>query len=144
MEKLSPFVDVFLPDFKYCDDKLALDLSRVVDYKENCVKAITKMAELKPCIFKGEEMKQGVIVRHLILPDETKNSIAVLKTIKELFPDVYVSLMAQFTPNGQGKKQRKITPLEYKVVLSTFKKLGLQHGYMQEMDSSSEAFIPNF
>jgi len=144
VEKLSPFVDVFLPDFKYHDNVLAFDLSKVGNYRENCEKAISKMAELKPSIFDGKEMKQGVIVRHLILPDETKDSINVLKSIKENFPEVFVSLMAQFTPNGTGKKQRKISPLEYKVVISAFKKIGLKNGYAQELDSSSDSFIPNF
>ncbi len=144
VEKLSPFVDVFLPDFKYFNNKLAIDLSKAPNYRETCVKVISKMAELKPNIFDGEEMKQGVIVRHLLLPDETQDSINVLKSIKEFFSEVFVSLMAQYTPNGKGSKERKITPLEYKVVLNAFQKIGLKNGYMQEMEASSEAFIPNF
>ncbi len=144
LESISPFVDVFLPDFKYYDDALALNLSSAPKYREICEKAILKMAELKPNIMDNIEMKQGVIVRHLVLPDETKDSINVLKSIHKNFPNVYVSLMSQFVPNGQGDKLRKITPLEYKIVVSTFKKLGLKNGFIQELNSSSEAFIPNF
>jgi len=144
VEKLSTYVDVFLPDFKYCDNTLALRLSKCPQYKENAISSIRKMAEKKPNVFVGKEMTQGVIVRHLVLPGEVKNSIEVLNEIKNNFPDVFVSLMSQFTPNGKGEKTRGITPLEYKIVLSHFEKLGLENGYMQDFSSSSESFVPNF
>ena len=144
VEKLSTFVSIFLPDFKYCDNALATRLSKCPQYKENAISAIKKMAENKPNVFDGEKMVQGVIVRHLVLPDEVKNSLAVLEEIKKNFPNVYVSLMSQFTPTGKGEKTRGISPLEYKVVLSHFQKLGLKNGYMQDFASSSEAFVPNF
>ena len=118
VEKLSTYVDVFLPDFKYCDNTLALRLSKCPQYKENAISSIRKMAEKKPNVFVGKEMTQGVIVRHLVLPGEVKNSIEVLNEIKNNFPGVFVSLMSQFTPNGKGEKTRGITPLEYKIVLS--------------------------
>lgn len=144
VEKLSPFVDVFLPDFKYFDEKLGLKLSQATNYPSVCVCAIKKMTDLKPVKFNGNEMIQGVIVRHLALPNETKDSLNVLKEINSNFPDVYISLMSQFVPNGKGEKNRKLTPIEYKILLSQFKKLRLKNGYMQELDSSSESFIPNF
>ena len=144
IEKLSKYVDVFLPDFKYFDDDLALKLSKVMNYSSVSFNAISKMCEIKPTVMKGEEMMQGVIVRHLVLPDEVENSRRVLEKIREISKDVYVSLMAQFTPNGKGEKNRKITPLEYKIVLSYFKKLGLTNGYFQDLDSSSQCFIPKF
>lgn len=144
VEKLSTFVDVFLPDFKYYEESLAVKLSGAPNYRNVCEKAISKMALLKPTKMRGQEMLQGVIVRHLVLPDETKDSINVLKTIKEKFPQVYVSLMSQFVPNGSGAKRRRITPLEYKIVISAFNKLGLKNGFIQDLDSSNEAYIPNF
>ena len=144
IEKLAKFVDVFLPDFKYHDNSLGQRISRVTDYNDVCLKAICKMSELKPVVFEGDEMKQGVIVRHLILPDETKDSMDVIDDIKDNCPNVYVSLMSQFVPTGKGEKKRRLTPLEYKIVISHFKKVGLSRGYFQEMDSSSEQFIPKF
>ena len=144
VEKLSTYVDVFLPDFKYFSNELAFRLSKCLCYRENCEKAIEVMVEKKPNIFNGKEMVQGVIIRHLILPDEVDDSCKVLEEIRRLFPDVYLSLMCQFTPTGEGEKKRKITPLEYKIVLSKFKKLGLKNGYMQDFDSSSDDFVPNF
>lgn len=144
VERLSTFVDVFLPDFKYFDDSLALRLSKAGDYRENCEKAISKMYELKPIMFNGNEMTQGVIIRHLILPNEVKDSLKVLNEISRLFPNAYVSLMSQFVPVGKGEKDRKITALEYKIVLSHFNKIGLKNGYFQDMDSSSDTFIPKF
>lgn len=144
VEKLSTFVSVFLPDFKYVDDSLALKISKCADYKNAVIKAIKVMSDLKPNKFNGEEMTQGVIVRHLILPNEIKNSLGVLDEINKSFPQVYVSLMSQFTSNGEGEYQRTISPLEYKIVINHFKKLGLKNGYIQELTSSSDDYIPKF
>lgn len=144
IERLAPYVDVFLPDFKYFSDDLAFELSSAPNYREICEKAILKMVELKPNIMENLEMKQGVTVRHLVLPDETADSKKVLESIARNFPNVFVSLMSQFTPNGEGGKLRRITPLEYKIIVATFKKLGLKNGYLQELNSSSEDFVPNF
>ena len=144
VEKLSPFVSVFLVDFKYSDNNLAVKLSKAPMYKEFAISAIKKMATNKPNIIEKDKMLQGVIVRHLVLPDEIKNSLGVLDEIKNNFPSVFVSLMSQFTPNGKGEKLRKITPLEYKIVLSYFKKIGLENGFSQEISSSNDAFVPNF
>lgn len=144
IEKLSQFVDVFLPDFKYYDDNLAIRLSKAPNYREVCVKAIKVMSQNKPCVFEGQNMKQGVIVRHLVLPDEAKDSLRVLETIKNEFPNVYVSLMSQFLPNGIGEKKRKLSPLEYKIVLSYFEKMGLKNGYFQDMQSANDEFVPDF
>lgn len=142
--KISKFVDVFLPDFKYHSEILAKKLSKIDSYNFYATKAIKKMSELKPIAFENENMKQGVIVRLLILPDETQDAINVLEDITANFPEVYVSVMSQFVPNGKGEKTRKISPLEYKIVLAKFNKLGLKNGYFQEMNSSSEGYIPNF
>ena len=144
VEKLSTFVDVFLPDFKYFNDDLALRLSQVNNYFNTAKSAIKKMYELKPVVMEEKEMKQGVIIRHLVLPDETRDSMRILDEVKENFPNAYVSLMSQFVPIGKGEKTRRISPLEYKIVLSHFNKLGLKNGYFQEFSSSDEAFIPKF
>ena len=144
VEKLARFVDVFLPDFKYFDDDLAVRLSQAQKYRDFCIEAIKKMSDLKPTVMHGQEMKQGVIVRHLVLPGETKDSLKVLDEIKRNFPNFYVSLMSQFIPNGCGEKKRKLEPLEYKIVVAYFNKIGLKNGFVQEILSANESFIPNF
>jgi len=144
IEKLAKYIDVFLPDFKYYDNDIAIKLSQAPNYREVCLKAIKKMYTLKPIVFENEEMKRGVIVRHLILPKETDDSKRILQEIKNNFPDVYVSLMSQFLPNGKGEKNRKLYPLEYKIVVNYFQKIGLKNGYFQELQSADENFVPNF
>lgn len=144
IEKLAKYVDVFLPDFKYYDNYIAAKLSQAPNYRDICLKAIKKMYDLKPIVFENEEMKQGVIVRHLVLPEETDDSKRVLQEVKNNFPDVYVSLMSQFLPNGKGEKNRKLYPLEYKIVANHFQKIGLKNGYFQDLQSANENFVPNF
>ena len=90
----------------------------------------------------------GTIIRHLVLPLGTKNSIAVLNIIKECFGNkVFLSLMAQYTPCGKAlehkRLNRKITKREYHKVLDTLFDLELD-GYAQELESSGEEFIPSF
>ena len=144
IEKLSSFVDVFLTDFKYFDNSLAQKHSKCNNYFETCLEASKKMCELKPDIFDGDFMKQGVLFRHLVLPNNIKNSFGVLDTIKKHFFERKISLMSQFTPNGKSILNRKITAIEYKVVLSHAEKLGLTNGYFQDFSSASETFIPDF
>lgn len=144
VEKLCEYINVFLPDFKYHDDNLAIKYSKAPAYNQICIKAISIMAKNKPCFLKNKSLEQGVIVRHLVLPEEINDSIKVLNDIKNNFPEIYVSLMSQFLPNGKSDKSRKITPLEYKIILSHFNKIGLKNGFFQDLDSSSEAFVPNF
>lgn len=144
---VSPYVDVFLPDFKYYSTKISLMLSNVSDYFDIALKSIKKMRELKQDVYKDGKIFEGVIIRHMILPLCTDDSLKILKTIKENFPTTKVSLMAQYTPCGDIKNykflNRKITKREYDKVLNYFTELNLD-GYIQDLESSDKKFIPNF
>lgn len=144
IEKLSKYVDVFLTDFKYSDNTLGLKYSKVNDYNEVAIKALKKMCELKENIFENEFMKQGVIIRHLVLPMNIENSKRVLDIIKENIKDPFVSIMSQFTPNGKGDLNRKLLPLEYKIILNYADKLGFNQGFVQDFCSADENYIPKF
>ncbi len=89
-------------------------------------------------------MKQGVIIRHLVLPGYVENSIKVLDAIKQHFPIRKISLMSQFTPNGKSTLNRKLNPIEYKLVVAHLQKLGLENGYIQDFESAQQCFVPNF
>ena len=148
IEMLAPFVDVFLPDFKYCSSKLSEKFSGVSDYFDVALNSIKKMRELKQDVYgKDGKILQGVIIRHMILPLCTDDSIKVLQTIKECLPNTKVSLLAQYTPYGRAKEfkaiNRKITPKEYNKVLNVYSDLGLE-GYIQELESATEDYIPKF
>lgn len=146
IERLSSVVNVFLPDFKYFSQDLSLRLSGAKDYFEVAKKAIKKMRDIKPKnIFTSDGiLQEGVLIRHLVLPGQAKDSFKVLETIRNEITDPYISVMSQFTPHGQNDLNRKLVPLEYKSVLAHAEKLGLNKGYLQEIASADENFIPNF
>ena len=82
-------------------------------------------------------------MRHLVIPGEIKNSLDTLDYLTSKYSDRFVSLMSQFTPTPLSPIKRKLTPLEYKIVESKFLK-SFKNGYIQDFDSASEDFIPNF
>ena len=94
-------------------------------------------------------MKKGLIIRHLVLPGHFENSKGVLKSIKEIVgPDAIVSLMSQYCPVykaiGHDKLGQKLTMDEYDAVYDYFFELGLENGYMQDFESATEDYIPDF
>lgn len=150
LKLLSGLIDVYLPDFKYANDAMALEYSSAQNYRATAISAIDEMiAQTGNLRFDENGMiLGGTIIRHLVLPFATKNSIEVLKIIKNMFGDsVLVSLMAQYTPYGKAlehkRLNRKITKREYQKVLDVLLELGLD-GYAQELESSGKEFIPSF
>lgn len=148
IEFVAPYVDVFLPDFKYYSCKLSKMFSGVDNYYDVALNSIKKMRELKPDIFDvNGKILQGVVIRHMILPLCTDDSIMVLKTIKNEIPNTKVSLMAQYTPYGRAFEfkaiSRKITKREYEKVLAEYNNLNLD-GFVQELSSATEEYIPKF
>lgn len=140
----SSFVDVFLADLKYANDDLGRKFSKCQNYFSMALPAIRLMCKLKPDKMEDDFMKQGVIIRHLVLPDHIQNSIQVLNVINDNFPTRKISLMSQFTPNGKSTLNRKLHPIEYKAVLAHLESLELSNGYIQDFSSADECFVPNF
>ena len=144
IEKLAQYIDIFLPDFKYSSSLLSQQFSNAKDYFKVASKAIKKMCEVKPNKYNNGELIQGVIIRHLVLPENVKDSIEILNFIKNNIKDPIVSVMSQFIPSGENSSGRRITKLEYKVVISHLKKLELTNGYFQELSSADKNYIPDF
>ena len=145
---LKGLVDVYLPDMKYADDRLAKKLSGAGDYFSVASRAIRAMAEqVGPVRWQGERVVKGVIIRHLILPGQVENSLRVLDWIGENFMpgQVLVSLMRQYTPMPglPAPLDRRITDEEYDAVLSWMYLNDLQ-GFTQEASSGDTSYIPNF
>lgn len=141
---IAPHVDIFLVDLKFYDPNLSLRVAGAKDYFEVAGKAIKLMSSLKPNKFEEGKLVSGVLIRHLILPGQVKDSIKLLNFIKENFKQPCVSIMSQFTPTGRGEFSRKITPLELKTVLAHAERIGLDNGYFQDITSASDCFIPKF
>ncbi|MCH5160924.1 MAG: radical SAM protein [Clostridiales bacterium] len=148
--RAAKFTDVFLTDFKYGKESTAARLSAAPDYPTVAAKALESMRELTPDIYEtGDDgdkiLKRGLVVRHLVLPGETDNSIAALDMIKQAIgTDVIISLMSQFTPNGVGEPKQRLKKIEYKLVCEHARKLGFTKGYYQEFDSASSKYTPDF
>lgn len=147
---LDGLVDIYLPDFKYSDDALAKKYSSALNYVNTASAAIKEMIFQvgTPVIDEDGMMKKGVIVRHLILPSHTKNSLGVLDIIKRSYDkQVLVSLMCQYVPVNKAhdfpKINRTITRREYDKVKSELYALGLD-GFTQDLTSASTDFIPDW
>lgn len=150
LKRLQGIVDVYLPDFKYADDALALKYSNAPDYFEVCMLALEEMRRQRPRdIFENGVMKSGMIIRHLVLPAALDNTKRVLESIKQKFSSsTYVSLMGQYIPCGKAKDfaplDRKLKPLEYKIAIAYAQKLGFENAFVQDADSADEAYVPDF
>lgn len=149
LKLLENYIDIYLPDFKYYDDDIAYKYSGCSHYRETAKLAISEMIRQtgKPIIEDGI-MKKGVIVRHMILPDNTSDSVKVIDEIARFKSSVLVSIMSQYTPvktdNAYRELNRKITKLEYKRILNYMAAKGITDGFYQEMNSAENIYIPDF
>ena len=150
IKKLKDLVDIYLVDMKYMDNDLAFNLSKAKDYPKVCQDAILQMRKNQPLdIVNNGLMTKGIIVRHLVLPNEIDNSFKVLDWLKDnIGKDTYISLMSQYTPcylaKGMERYNRPLKIIEYKRVINHFNQLGFNNGFCQELDSASDCFIPDF
>lgn len=151
LQVLEGYVDVYLPDFKYMEENLAKQYSKAENYPETAKQAIAEMVrQTGDCQF-GEDgyIKKGTIVRHLILPGHTKNSMKALKYLCETYGNhIYISIMNQYTPIYEQEQykelNRKVTRREYEKVLDYAMELGIENAYIQDGETASESFIPVF
>ena len=148
LQQLEGKVDIYLPDLKYADNRLAQALSGARDYFQVTTAALREMVrQTGPVVWDGDKVKRGVIVRHLILPGFVDNSLRVLDWLGENFApgEILVSLMRQYTPMPglPAPLNRPITDEEYDSVLSWMYLNDLE-GFTQEADAADSQFIPDF
>lgn len=149
LKKLAPYIDIYLTDFKYFDNNLSLRLSSCNNYLEIATMALKQMLQNQPKnIVKNGLMKKGVIVRHLVLPNHTDDSIKVLDHLYNTFGNkLLISLMSQYVVMNLSDEfadiKRTLKPIEYKRVLFHAESLKFD-GFMQELSSSNITYIPNF
>ncbi len=149
LRSLEGLVDVYLPDFKYADGALAAALSAAPDYPEAAEAAIREMARQTGALRLDEHgiAQRGTVVRHLVLPGHTRNSMRCLEILSTI-PDIQVSLMFQYTPMadipGFPALSRRVTARECDKVWDYLLELGLTDGYVQSRDSAGTEMIPSF
>ena len=160
LKLLDGLVDIYLPDIKYYSDELSLRYSYAKDYFPRASAAIAEMFRqvgtpvfhLSPDPVNAAPqtlMKKGIIVRHLILPGQTKDSKRILRYLHNTYGnDIYISIMNQYTPLPHvadiPELNRKVTSEEYNRVLDFALRIGIENGFLQEGEAASESFIPEF
>ena len=151
IKKLDGYIDIYLPDLKYYDDDLAFKYSGVKNYFENATSAIKEMYNQvgSPVLDENGMMKKGLIIRHLVLPNNIQNSRDVLKWINDnIYKNVFVSVMAQYFPTNKAKDfpeiNRKLTKEEYEEIENYLYSLDLDNGYIQELGEHEEEYVPDF
>ncbi|MFH1715204.1 MAG: radical SAM protein [Elusimicrobiota bacterium] len=136
---LNGFVDIYLPDAKYSDNRMAKKYSGIADYFEINKKVIKKMFEQAGNLVRDKNgiAKKGLIVRHLVLPNALENTEGVLKMLASISKEIFVSLMAQYHPAYKADDfkeiNRRLTEEEYNRALELLDKYGLKNGWQQEM-----------
>ena len=143
-------VQVYLPDLKYIDAETARRYSAARDYFDFAGPALKEMLRQTGPVVLDEDgiIVRGTIVRHLILPGRAEESMRILDWIAANLPGAWVSLMAQYLPFGDVEGidalDRRLYPEEYDAVVDHLMALGLEDGFVQELSSSDEKYIPAF
>ena len=150
LKRLEGKVQVYLPDLKYIRTDSARRYSAAPDYFQYASGALREMLRQTGPVRLGDDgqILSGVIVRHLILPGCADESIEILDWIAENLPGAWISLMAQYLPfgnvEGVDALDRRLTQEEYDRVCDHLLALGLEDGFVQELSSSDEKYIPVF
>ena len=152
LKMLRGYIDIYLPDFKYMDKKLATQYSLCPDYPERAKEALAEMvAQTGAPVFDSDGMlTRGTVVRHLVLPGCASDSIEVVRYLHETYgDDIYISIMSQYTPSERLRARypeiaRKLTKYEYGKVVRFAEEIGVKNGFTQYGEAATESFIPKF
>ena len=152
LRHLEGLVDIYLPDLKYDSPELSSAYSHAPDYFAVACAALAEMFRQvgDPLLDPATGlMQRGMIVRHLILPGQTKDSKKILRYLHETYGDhIYISIMNQYTPLPQVSSiealNRHVTDEEYERVLTFAERIGIELGFRQEGTAADESFIPEF
>lgn len=150
IKMLKGYIDVYLPDFKYFDDKYAIKYSKAPGYSKNALELIKEMlSQVGVPKFKDGIIQKGVIVRHLLLPGLLFDSKKVIDTLYNNFGDnIYISFMNQYTPLFNAKDypeiNKPINPKTYDSLINYALNLGVTKGFIQDEGTNSENYVPSF
>ena len=151
IKKLKGYIDIYLPDLKYSNDKISYKYSGIKHYFESATAAIKEMYNQvgNPVLDENGIMKKGLIIRHLVLPNNLQNSKDILKWINDnIDKKVFVSIMAQYFPTHKSNEfpeiNRKLTKEEYEEIEDYLYSLDLDNGYIQELGEHEEEYVPDF
>ncbi|URZ03348.1 radical SAM protein [Clostridium felsineum] len=148
---LDGYIDVYLPDLKYFDDKYAVKYSKAPNYFKVATNAIEEMfRQVGEPVFNEEGLiTKGVIIRHLMLPSLLFDSKKIMNYIYNTFNNsVYVSIMNQYTPTFNAEKypeiNKPLNPKHYDALIDYSLSIGIENGFIQDTGTNSKSFIPEF
>lgn len=151
IKALNGYIDVYIPDLKYFNDKYAIKYSSAPNYFNIASKVIGEMvAQVGTPVFNDDDiMIKGVIIRHLMLPGLLFDSKKVVDYIYKTFGDsVYLSLMNQYTPMFKATEyaeiNRSLNPDHYDSLIDYCVDLGYKNAFIQESGTSSTVYVPDF
>lgn len=149
LKLLEDYIDIYLIDYKYNDNQKAKEYSFAPDYPDIVTQAISECYRQKPkCIIENGIMKKGVIIRHLVLPQNTKAAIEIFDWVRKNACNAHFSLMSQYVPFGDALNHkilnRKITEREYKKIIDYICEYNFQNIFIQDLKSSNKDYIPDF
>ena len=148
---LDGYIDVYLPDFKYFNNKYAIKYSKVTDYKDNLIPVLKEMVRQtgSPKFDDNGLITKGVIIRHLMLPGLLFDSKKVIDTIYKTFGNqVYISIMNQYTPMFKAYEypeiNKRLNSKHYESLINYASEIGVINGFIQDSEASSTDFVPSF
>lgn len=145
INEMNDYVDIYLVDMKYSNNQIAKKYSKINSYCDYCKQSIDLMVKNKPLIYdKNGLLKQGVIIRHLVLPENIDNTFGVIDFYKNYKQSALLSVMAQFVPTYKSSIKRILKPIEYKMIINYLIKNEINNCYIQELDSADVNYIPPF
>lgn len=151
IKKLDGYIDVYLPDFKYYDDKYAIKYSKAPNYKKNLIPVLKEMVKQTgaPVFDENGLIKKGVIIRHLMLPGLLFDSKKVIDTIYSTFGDnVFISIMNQYTPMHKAcnypEINKPLNPAHYTSLINYAVNIGIKNGFVQDEGTNTTSYVPSF
>ncbi len=155
IKMLNGYIDIYLPDLKYFYNELGEKYSNVKEYFSIATKSIKEMYRQvgNPIFDKEGNMLKGLMIRHLVLPNNIQNSKEVLRWIKEnLNKKIYISIMAQYFPTYKAKNSEKFQEINRKLSKDEYMEienyiynvLDIENGYIQELGEHEEEYVPKW
>ena len=150
LTELNGLIEIYLPDYKYSNEELAMKYSKAKNYPEIAKKAISEMyrqvGDLK--VDDRGVAKKGLIVRHLVLPSDFENTFECLRFIRSISDNIHLSLMTQYYPLYKAKDfpeiNRTLSEEEFEKIMEYLEKLNFKKGWVQDFLKSPKFLIPDF
>lgn len=151
IKMLDGYIDIYMPDMKYFDDKYAIKYSSAPNYFKTAAAALNEMySQVGDAEFdENGIMKKGMLVRHLMLPHLLFDTKKIMDYLRKTYGDkIYISLMNQYTPmpavENIPELNQKLNPKQYETMIEYCIEHEMENVFIQEGETASESFIPEF